>query len=215
MGAIVGAILRVAVSSLRFAKGIGSILGRSGKLAGSLFGKGGTLAGIGAFFLKIWKWLVDKVWFVWVALSVKIAYFFALFRKITGTAVIVGVLTKIFQFLIKFILKKPVFIVVFLLLNEWFPTILETWFRLVGAVLLRIAIPLIQSMYNQMRTISESVVKDFSGEMESAFAAMPDCIGAHLAYLNVHGCVGMLASALGLCIAYRLVSMAYGFYTKR
>lgn len=212
MGALGRFLLWAAPALFGVLKGIGRYVGRIGKGTSSTIGKGGVLASIGAFLSKVWRWVVDKAWVAWLALSIKIATFLTFFRKIIGTAVIAGILTRILQFLIKFILKKPVFIVAFLMLNEFFPTILETWFRLVGDVLLRIAIPLIQQMYNQMKTISETAVKDYESQLASAFASLPDCIGAHLSFLNVQGCVGMLATALGLCIAYRLVSMAYGFY---
>lgn len=215
MGALGRFLLWAAPAILGFLKGVSRYVGRLAKGTKTTIGKGGVLASIGAFFSKLWHWVCDKFWVVYLALSIKIASFLMIFRKIIGTAVIASLLTKILMFLIRFILKKPVFVIAFLVLNEFFPTILETWFRLVGAVLLRIAIPLIQRMYNQMKELSESAVTAYKSELTNAFASLPDCIGAHLSFLNVQGCVGMIATAFGLCIAYRLVVMAYGFYFKK
>lgn len=215
MGALGRFLLWAVPALLGLMKGVGRWLGRIGKGTSSTIGKGGVLASIWAFFSKIWHWICQKFWAVWLALTIKIEIFLSIFRKIIGTAVIGSILTKILMFLIRFILKKPVFVVAFLVLNDFFPTILETWFRLVGGVLLRIAIPLIQRMYNQMKEISESAVSAYESELASAFSSLPDCIGAHLSFLNVQGCVGMIATAFGLCIAYRLVYMAYGFYFKK
>lgn len=214
MGAILNILKGFLPASLRFLKGLVSLGGRISGALTALVKKGGIIGSVASVLRKIWNWVANQ----WISVAVFIAsamdFLFNKLRAVIGTAFIGATLVKILQFLIKFILKKPVFIVLFLFLSSWFPTILETWFRLVGAVVLRLAIPFISAMMKQLREMSESYVNDYENALSSAMSELPNCIGAHLSFFNVQGCVGMITTAFMLCITYRLVAMAYGFYFK-
>lgn len=196
-------------------KGLGKGTGRIGKNVGKIggaFGQGGVIVAIYSLISKIFAWLTTKLSVFWIGLSVKIAFLVLAVVEFFGKHGILLFLGRMFGKALLLVAKRPILMLIFLVLNDFFPTILETIFRIVGGVFLRIAIPLFLAAFRAMREASESVIGDYTKSVSDVYNGLPDCIGAILSYLNVQGSVGVIVSAFGLCMSYRIIKAAYGFW---
>ncbi len=194
---------------------IGSWIGKGSKVGKSIFQKGGLFGKIGQILEKLKKFR-EVLWNGWVFISVKIAWFVSsiwnLLRKGGLVAVLITCLGRFVGFFLRFVKKHPVLAGIFLIANDWFPTALETIFRLVGNVTLEIMVPIFKAMMKAAQDISKDEVEEFTETMKSSFAGLPDCIGSILGFLNVQSCIGMIVTAWGLCMTFQILVKAYGAF---
>lgn len=176
----------------------------------------------GAFFQKIWiairrffAAINTKGFTILTYIGVFFTWIAEKLQKILTLPFIGACLWFIVRFLVKFIAKHPILAMIALVASDLFPTVMGTIFRFQGLVALRVAIPIITKLFNAMRSIGEDQVNEFSDVLHGTLSELPDCVGSHIAYLDVAGDIGLLISAFGLCVTYRLMAWAYGSFLPK
>lgn len=204
----IGLLVTALMKAIRWLPKLGSAFKK-------LFATGGFFQRIWIFIRQMWVKVNDK-WFTMLTyVGVFFTWIVEKLQKLLSIPFICGCLWFIVRFLVKFIAKHPFLSVIALVYSDFFPSIMGTIFRIQGLIALRIAIPLISYMFDKMRSIGASEIDAYSDAMKGALDSLPPCIGSHIAYLDVAGDLGLLISAFGLCVTYRIMAMAYGSFLKK
>lgn len=119
-----------------------------------------------------------------------------------------GVLGRIFsaiRFILNFGFKFPVIAGFTLVLGQFFPTIYERIFMVVGAVSIKIGLAIFGNMMSLINGSAENnmvVLKEMMGQSASY---LPPCMVDVLAYMHIVEDIGMLLSTCMLIMTYNLV----------
>lgn len=187
-----------------------------GAIATYKWGLGGTLASLGGIVAAILAVLPLGGKIVAAIASSSIGAFIIFVIKFIGSYIRYGI-PMLFAWLLPtllpklrwlmdaifFILKNPLFYICVLILNAYFPTLLETIFGLIGVAVLKVAVSAFNAIYPSINDESSSVmsnIKDTFADLKE----LPDCMLAWMGYMHLAENIGMIVSALIACTFIRL-----------